>query len=457
MLWKNVGSSNVGVYLIIAVRNLVQSGRRTAFLGTALLLVTFLLVLLLSLTQGVTDSLIRSATTIAAGHVNVAGFYKAAAGDASPIITGVPEIKKIVQENVPELVKLVDRHRGWGKIISDTGAIQSGLTGVAIDEEQDLVSILQLAKESEFKPGGGETVSGDVRNLAKPHSIVLFAGQAKRLGVGVGDALTIRTETLKGQSNTCEVTVVAVVRDLGLLSAFSVFMGKETVLELYALRADTSGAVQIQLRDIDDSDKVLTRLRGVFEAKGYKLMEHEANPFFFKFEQVQGEDWTGQKLDLTTWSDEVSFLMWVLTALSSISVFLISILAVIISIGIMNTMWIAVRERTREVGTLRAIGMGRPYVLWMFLLEALILGFVATTIGALLGAVTAIAIDHMGIHIGIDAIVTILMSNTIHLVVTPGHVIAAVLAFTLVSGLSALWPAARAASITPVSAMQTSE
>ena len=41
------------------------------------------------------------------------------------------------------------------------------------------------------------------------------------------------------------------------------------------------------------------------------------------------------------------------------------------SIGIMNTMWIAIRERTREIGTLRAIGMQRRAVLWMFLLEAL--------------------------------------------------------------------------------------
>ena len=53
---------------------------------------------------------------------------------------------------------------------------------------------------------------------------------------------------------------------------------------------------------------------------------------------------------------------------------LISILLVIIAIGIMNSLWIAIRERTREIGTLRAIGMQRPRVMAMFVIEAFTLG-----------------------------------------------------------------------------------
>ena len=59
---------------------------------------------------------------------------------------------------------------------------------------------------------------------------------------------------------------------------------------------------------------------------------------------------------------------------------LIVILIAIVVIGIMNTMWIAIRERTREIGTLRAIGMQRREVLWMFLLESLMLGLFATVV-----------------------------------------------------------------------------
>ena len=48
-------------------------------------------------------------------------------------------------------------------------------------------------------------------------------------------------------------------------------------------------------------------------------------------------------------------------------------------------MWIAIRERTREIGTLRAIGMQRGGVLWMFLLESLLLGLFGTLAGAVAG------------------------------------------------------------------------
>ena len=91
--------------------------------------------------------------------------------------------------------------------------------------------------------------------------------------------------------------------------------------------------------------------------------------------------WTGQKLDITNWEDEISFMTWTLKALQGLSAVLIVILIAIIIIGIMNTMWIAIRERTREIGTLRAIGMQRGEVLWMFLLESLMLGLLATVAG----------------------------------------------------------------------------
>ena len=53
----------------------------------------------------------------------------------------------------------------------------------------------------------------------------------------------------------------------------------------------------------------------------------------------------------------------------------------IILVGVMNSMWMAIRERTQEIGTLRAIGMGRGGVLSMFVIEASLLSFGATIAG----------------------------------------------------------------------------
>mgnify|MGYP001796548116 CR=1 FL=1 len=63
--------------LQIALRNLIQARRRSLFLGLALAADTLLLVLLLGLSNGLTDTMLRSAATQSSGHLNVSGFYKA--------------------------------------------------------------------------------------------------------------------------------------------------------------------------------------------------------------------------------------------------------------------------------------------------------------------------------------------------------------------------------------------
>lgn len=447
----------MGVLLSIALRNLMQSPRRTLLLGLAIGLVTTFLVLLLSLSRGINENLVTSATTMSAGHVNVAGFWKPTTGTAFPIVTGVAKVREVVEKSTPGLDYVVERHRGWGKVVSETGSVQSGLTGLVAAEESRFFDRLILAEENEYKEGGSDQVIGDPRRLAEDDTIVLFAGQAKKLGVGVGDVVTIKTETMSGASNTADATVVAVARDLGLLSSFSVFVPKSLVLNLYQLNDDTTGALWVYLKDIEKSEETSVIVRGALIDAGFLLRDHESNPFFFKFEAVQGEDWTGQKLDVTWWQDEVSFLTWVLTAFDTVTWSLTLILVVIIAVGIMNAMWNAVRERTREIGTMRAIGMTQTRVLVLFLLEALFLGLGATSAGAAFGAAIALGVDAARIPVPSDAVRTILLSNELNLTVQLNSLLTAVVFLTAFTGLSALWPAIRASRLQPVKALTHTE
>lgn len=443
----------MGVFFTIAIRNLIQARRRTALLGAALLSVTVMLVLLVSLSRGIGDTMIRSATTLASGHVNVAGFFKARSSDASPVVIEASKVRALLARELEGVDHIVDRARGWARVVSAHASMQVGLTGIDVDEERRLFETLQLAEEREYVEGGRPLVVGDSRELAEARGALIFAGQARRLGVRVGDPLTIIAETLQGQRNSEEVTVVAVVKDIGFMSNFSMFVAKDTVRSLYRLGPDVSGVIQIYLDDHTRAPSVMRRVRALLEDAGHELMPHEPNPFFAKFSTVSGEAWTGQRLDTTIWRDEISFLGWILTAVDTISLTLMSTLLVIIGVGIMNSMWISVRERTNEVGTLRAIGMSRAKVLGMFLLEALVLGAVATGLGAILGAAIARALDWAEIRVPVEAMQAILLSDTLHLVVEPTRVLLSAVGFTLVAGLSALWPALRASRLQPVTAI----
>ena len=433
--------SKLFVDLTIAFRNLIQHRRRSLFLGSAIAAVTALLVLLNGLSTGVRETMIDTATTLTTGHVNVGGFYKVTAGQAAPVVTDYKKVLEVVKKTVPEMSFAVQRGRGWAKLVSDTGSMQAGVTGIDIRNEPKFASVLQM-------------VSGNLNDLAQPGTILLFDNQADKLGVKVGDALTISAPTTRGTNNTVDVRVVGIAHSLGLLSTWNTFIPIESLRALYQLNQDSTGVIQIMLdrKDFDKIPAIAGRLRQSLDQAGYRVMEPDPRAFWMKFQSVAREDWTGQKLDVTNWEDEISFMTWTLKALQGMSVVLIAILIAIIIIGIMNTMWIAIRERTREIGTLRAIGMQRGEVLWMFLLESLMLGLLATVAGALFGAAVAAGLNaaHIPVPHGLQFF---LMSPHLHLSVHGSLLVSAIVAITIVTGVAAFYPSLKAARLRPVVAM----
>ncbi|HXB97109.1 MAG TPA: ABC transporter permease, partial [bacterium] len=101
---------------LIAFRNLLQHRRRTLMLGGAIAGVTALLILLTCLSSGVKATMLESATTIATGHLNVAGFYKITAGQTAPLVTDYAKVQAIVEKTVPDLDYVTARGRGWARL-----------------------------------------------------------------------------------------------------------------------------------------------------------------------------------------------------------------------------------------------------------------------------------------------------------------------------------------------------
>jgi len=378
---------------------------------------------------------------LSTGHVNVGGFFKVTAGQAAPVVTDYKKVQAVAEQAVPERTFTVQRGRGWAKVVSDTGSMQLGITGIDVKSEPKLPSVLQI-------------VSGKLDDLAEPGTILLFDNQSDKLGVKVGDAITISAPTTRGTNNTIDVRVAVIAKSLGLLSTWNSFVPIESLRALYQLKPDATGVIQLMLerKDLDRIPEIAARLRQKLEQAGYRMMTADPRAFWMKFQSVSREDWTGQKLDVTNWEDEISFMTWSLKALKGLNFVLITILLAIVIIGIMNTMWIAIRERTREIGTLRAIGMHRREVLWMFLLESIMLGLGATVVGAVAGAAIAAGINAARLHVPVG-LQFFLLSPFLHLSVHGSLLVSAIVAITIVTGIAALYPSMRAARLRPVVAM----
>lgn len=120
------------------------------------------------------------------------------------------------------------------------------------------------------------------------------------------------------------------------------------------------------------------------------------------------------------------------------------------AVGVVNTMVMAILERTREIGVMRAVGAKRSTVSSLFTFEASLLGFLGGVFGVLVGfGLTLIANPIINKQLRGNGIAS---SNIITL---PIWLIVSVITITTVIGmLAGLYPARRAAKLDPVEALR---
>lgn len=424
----------------IAIRNLLANTRRSLLLGGAIAVVTTLLVVLSSVSNGMQANMLRVATTLSSGHVNVAGFYKLTSSDATPMVVDFPKIIETLKKGGVDAKNIVVRGRGWGKLISDVASQQGVLVGIDVEREHAFRDVVQV-------------IEGDINKMSEANAVMIFAKQAKRLELKVGDDVTLTAPTYRGVNNTVDCRVQVIAKDMGMTSSFSMFFNNKALRKLYEMKDNQTGALHIFLEDHTKASDEAAKARKVLGEAGFALMDPVPQPFFRKFQSVRREDWTGQRIDVTTWSDEMAFMRMTLQTFSLLTYVFISIMLGIIVIGVMNTMMMTIRERTREIGTLRAIGMRRIWVLGMFVIEAAVLSFTAATAGSIFGALLVKSLDAAQLHVS-DAFQLFLMSDTLKLTLDGQTAVVAVVVIGVVTTLASVWPSWRAAKKPPVTAIQ---
>lgn len=126
-----------------------------------------------------------------------------------------------------------------------------------------------------------------------------------------------------------------------------------------------------------------------------------------------------------------------------------SIAAFVGAIGIMNSMFTSVRERTREIGIMKAVGAKNSAVLSIFLIEAGVIGLIGGVIGTVLG-------------VGLAKLGELFLRDAHPVLYIEAHIsaslIISVLLFSLILGcLAGYFPAKKAAKLRPVEALRHHE
>ncbi len=184
---------------------------------------------------------------------------------------------------------------------------------------------------------------------------------------------------------------------------------------------------------------------------------YTTNDLETKMREMGKKKWHATTIDVRTMYETAEQVLKMQGVLNLITLAAVMVLFFIILIGVINTLRMAIRERTREIGTVRAIGMQRRDVRNMFVLETLFLALFAAMAGVLLALITMGVLSHLPMNMEDNPLGMFLVSNHLYFIPTWGGVIGNMLLILVLAGVTAYFPARRAAKLPPGAALRHTE
>ena len=431
----------MAILLEIAARNLVARAGRNVTLVVAIAAITAFLVMLLGFSEGVSHTLLEGAFALRTGHVTLGGFHTRRPRNVEQYLSEVPAVVQSVRRILP---KAQVRVRGWriATLISPERKLEVSVQDLQPDDAV-------LGRSLKLRAGAlKEVLSGD--------GALIFAGQSARQHLSIGDPFTLLGVTRRNEVNSVDLRVVAIAEELGPVSKNFVLVSGDVFDRMFDFDASTRGNLFIQLDSPGDAEAAERALRAGLTADGFAVLPEYPRSLYDKLSLLTEQRWTGQKLSLTRWEDALTGVKFPLDAIHVVGGMLTVVFLILMAVGVMNTMWIAIEERTSEIGTLRALGMRPGQVLSMVLLEACVLGAVASCAGALGGYTLCGVLNRLKPPLPL-VLQSFLAQPTLEWGVRPAALGLVVAGVTVGTAFFALFPARRAARIPTLAAMQISE
>ena len=379
--------------LFIAIRHLTSRRRQTIFSVLAVGLAVMLLMWSQALMVGFTDEMYAK-TVDRMAHVTV---------------------EPLEDEDYIHLYrKLTEEIREIDGVVG----VSPVLTGPATFEYKDknknvVMQGIQVEGHDSVLHINDDIIEGSFRDLeVSSNTVVVGDALAEKLDVEIGDTI----DASFPEANPAALRVVGIYdsgtpmdETLGFTSMSTAqdFLDVSNVVNSILVRGDDREQAQAISEEIDAMG---------YPASGWK----ETNPEIIQTLKLEGTS-------------------------NAITLGLIIIIA---SFGIVSTLFMAVMEKTKEIGMLMAMGVSRRSIMMIFVMESSILGLLGGVLGVMLGATFAI---YMGSYdYGFEVMAGI---STIPFVVRLQDAVIIVLFTFLLNLIAGIYPASRASKLKPVEAI----
>ena len=165
----------------------------------------------------------------------------------------------------------------------------------------------------------------------------------------------------------------------------------------------------------------------------------------------------GATVSVHTMYEAASDILKLESVLNLITGWAVLFLFLIILIGVVNSLRMTIRERTREIGTLRAIGFQASQILSLFLLETLFLAIISCAAGVALSFLVMRGLSSIPFELSDNPMGMLLVDGHLYFAPTAGGVLLSVAIISLMATATAFLPARSAARLPPADALRHQE
>lgn len=397
--------------LSMAFRDLGRNRRRSFFSALAVAMGLGMLMLLAGFLNGEMGGAVDTAVRLQSGHLQVrANNYDE--NKTSLKWEDLIENPDQVAAKIAALAPVnVASPRLFASGIAVVGGKSAGVRVIGIDPAS--------AANNPYREG---VVSGTFLTADDNGGVLLGQPLADKLGLKAGDNFSLSVNTSNGDVDEQPFTVRGIyTTGTGGFDGATIFMPLAKAQAITQTQKHAS-TIFVMLKDKDQTDAVADALKS-------------------------------PNLQVLTWKKMNALTLQTEDLANSYMIFFYLIILGITATVIVNTLIMAVFERTREIGILMAIGMKGRRIMAMFLTESALLAVGGILIGLVLGGIVVAYFTTVGFHIGNVGYTGVLLSDTVHANLTPTATVNLSIMTFIITLLAGLYPAWMASHMQPVEAL----
>jgi len=401
----------------LAIRNLFRNTRRTIL--TAILISFSLMALIMAdgLILGMKDLLVSSLTKNLVGEAQLHRMGFRDNFDVDLYFTGTDDLVADLRGR-PEVTEVASRVLSGGMVSSSYNVATGMVFGIDAEAEARIGNIKKAIIEGQYLTG-------------ERGEIMLGRPMAELLEVSLGDRIVITLSEADGGDLSQALFRVSGIYYFGLreIDHNTVFINADQARQVVGISADASHELVMVF---EDSSVSREKTSTVFD------------------------DFNNEQLELKSWM-ELNEDIAIMLELFGLSTLIIgSILFLLASLGVINSMFMSIYERLYEFGVARAIGTTPWQLAQLILCEALLLGIGSCLFGGVIGYGLISYTTLHGLPLGEFEMSGIALSGNIATQMQLSQFTELPLYIILLTLVAALYPARFASKIVPTEALSRS-